>query len=439
MSAAEEQRPTEEPARVRRSAPNLSVNVWQLMEDVLDKLKALDYETKFCANHGVQPFAHSYFAMEDKNRDGQFTNFLQIVSWLVAELKEEGVSFEVGEYDDPNTSVTKLMLAIKSCGFTADVQAMKLKQGHGEAVLVVLNFLCDSALARSSFKWGQPQRPTEEYEEDVEGDLQADVGSDIEDDLDAESDGEEDLMYTELVREARAASAVGEGADDLDKSSAADHSMIKSEIDPVMWAAELERVGPRLRASGAASVDKEWRGHIEQTIKHETTIAKHLPATQTSVEQIASAIGSTLERMSAKEKFINNQFEQICTDYAQTQTKLKEVTEQHKLSSDNVEGLASELQMVQETLAEIKERMNSRGDSMTDTSPLVQIKKALQKVKEDIKTFELRIGVVGHTLMQAKLRASAGHQNRARVTGNGGAAEAMGDEVEFEMSDDEEF
>merc|ERR1719502_843346 len=118
---------------------------------------------------------------------------------------------------------------------------------------------------------------------------------------------------------------------------------------------------------------------------------------------------------------------------------LVQITEQHKLSSDNVEGLASELQMVQETLAEIKERMNSRGDSMTDTSPLVQIKKALQKVKEDIKTFELRIGVVGHTLMQAKLRASAGHQARARAAASGGEAEAMGDEVEFEMSDDEEF
>ena len=32
-----------------------ALSVWTLMEDVLDKLKALQYETKFCAEHHVQP------------------------------------------------------------------------------------------------------------------------------------------------------------------------------------------------------------------------------------------------------------------------------------------------------------------------------------------------------------------------------------------------
>ena len=48
--------------------------------------------------------------------------------------------------------------------------------------------------------------------------------------------------------------------------------------------------------------------------------------------------------------------------------------------------------------------MESRGSSMTDTSPLVRIKKALAKIKKEIMTMELRMGVVGHTLMQAKVR-----------------------------------
>jgi hypothetical protein len=42
--------------------------------------------------------------------------------------------------------------------------------------------------------------------------------------------------------------------------------------------------------------------------------------------------------------------------------------------------------------------MDSKGSKMTDTTPLVQIKAALQTLKSEIKNFELRIGVVGYAL-----------------------------------------
>jgi estrogen-related receptor beta like 1 len=48
--------------------------------------------------------------------------------------------------------------------------------------------------------------------------------------------------------------------------------------------------------------------------------------------------------------------------------------------------------------------MADRGNSMTDTSPLVQIKQALKQIKLEVVTFDLQIGVVGHSLMQQKLR-----------------------------------
>ena len=35
-----------------------------------------------------------------------------------------------------------------------------------------------------------------------------------------------------------------------------------------------------------------------------------------------------------------------------------------------------------------------RGSSMTDTTPLMRLKEALQYIKTDIKTFDLRIGIV---------------------------------------------
>ena len=114
-------------------------------EDLVERLKALDYESKFCETTGSRQISRSHFAFETANRDGQFKLFLQLVAWLLNEARADA-EFEIEEYDDPNTSVTKMMLALKSTGFAMEVSTMKLKQGFGEAVLSVLGYLCDKAL-----------------------------------------------------------------------------------------------------------------------------------------------------------------------------------------------------------------------------------------------------------------------------------------------------
>ena len=52
----------------------------------------------------------------------------------------------------------------------------------------------------------------------------------------------------------------------------------------------------------------------------------------------------------------------------------------------------------------IKSEMEERGSSMTDGSPLVNIRKNLARVKQEILGMDVRIGVLEHTVMQARLR-----------------------------------
>jgi estrogen-related receptor beta like 1 len=129
-----------------------------------------------------------------------------------------------------------------------------------------------------------------------------------------------------------------------------------------------------------------------------------LPDTKNQLEQFGTMAQSALERVVGKEKYINNQFQTLAGEFRQAQEALKKVTEAYQSSSDNINNLTNELSAATEKLEEIKTHMDSRGNSMTDTSPLVQIKRALQSLREEIKTFELRIGVVGHSLMQSKIR-----------------------------------
>ena len=52
----------------------------------------------------------------------------------------------------------------------------------------------------------------------------------------------------------------------------------------------------------------------------------------------------------------------------------------------------------------IKSEMEEKGSSMTDGSPLVNIRKNLARVKQEVLGMDVRIGVLEHTVMQARLR-----------------------------------
>ena len=52
----------------------------------------------------------------------------------------------------------------------------------------------------------------------------------------------------------------------------------------------------------------------------------------------------------------------------------------------------------------IKNEMEERGSSMTDGSPLVNIKKSLARMKSEIVWMDVRIVVVEYTLLQAGVK-----------------------------------
>lgn len=89
--------------------------------------------------------------------------------------------------------------------------------------------------------------------------------------------------------------------------------------------------------------------------------------------------------------------------------QLKEATAAHTAHSTAVAAATSKLSAITEELDELKDAMNDRGSQMSEASPLVSIKQALQQIKSEIKTFDLRIGVVSHSLLATKV-------NRGKVS-----------------------
>ena len=129
--------------------------VYDMWEGSLEKLKILDYERGYCGK-GRKQFHRVHFVYPGANPGVQFDEFVDICAWLCSVISRDEI-FRRDQYDDPNTVVNKLLLALRGLGFDLSFPSQKLKAANGEPVCAVLDFLCDKALQSRNFKWGVPQ------------------------------------------------------------------------------------------------------------------------------------------------------------------------------------------------------------------------------------------------------------------------------------------
>ena len=370
----------------------LNINV--VSEEMMDKLRILNYEQEYCRRKNIDVFSQAYFSIAE-NQARQFSDFVSLVSWL---MRLCNVSFNVDKYDDANSSVNNLMMTLRNMEFSVDFPPAKLRNGAGVEVCAVVSFLCDRVMDDQRFQWSLPDYPAEELSQEAEVDDDA-AGMEMEENIGGrggmpnDSDGDEEVMYSEQVRSERK-----EDDDDV-----AGKAKLESDIDPLIWQTELERVAPHLKVKTIHG-GKEWRAHIEQTKKHGAIVDRILPDSRKKLAMISDSIKMSLERLQGKERYLNSHFDGMVTEFKQVQERLQTIQSRHETAGESVSQYQNNLQSIMERLEEVKGLMDERSGSMTDTSPVVRIKKALQEMKREIKEMELRMGVLSHTLMHAKMR-----------------------------------
>jgi len=374
-----------------------------MWENALEKLKILKYEERFCASRGKKQFIRVHFVYPAQNASNQFDDFMDVCSWLCAEISHDPGCFKRDQYDDPNTVANKLMLALRGLDFRLSFPSQKLKTPHGEAVCSVLEFLTDKALAEQGFQWGTPVYADTGEVEQAEVDDEAD--GDIEDEV---HDGvDDDVLFEEIAR-----TDIAEAS--LDSSA---HNILHAQVDPIEWKTELERVGPKLRAQQQLSTN-EWRSHVDQTISNKSQIEKVLGDTQVDLQTMHRGVAEELSRMLTKEKYINNQFTPLASEYKDIKRKLEELQSKGGKANEVVAKLSNELNEISEKLDDLKESFESKDSGIHDTSPLVRIKASLQQIKSEVNQFDLRIGVISNTLLASKIsstnRRRKGAANKAR-------------------------
>jgi len=358
-------------------------------DELVDTLMLLDYETRFC-NQELKPISRAFFAYPAANTAHQFKYFTQLVVWGLS-LAPGHAKADWDEYDDPNTVITSMLVILKDMGIQVNAVPAKLKQAHGESVCAVLHGLFKEVL-RNTHQWDLPKYPDEGLADEAEVDSDAEVHSVGEDEMPGADGEEDDLMYQE-----------DEVKKPEENSDDGEHQVIQNYIDPTVWRLEVERVVPRLKVT-IPNDSKEWRTHLQQTRGYKQVIENQFPAAKAQLEKLSKELSGALSRIRDKENFINTQFDHRALDYRHQQEELTTVQTQYTGLNEVVMNLQIELKNLTEEMEIVKAEMEERSSTVTDTAPIVKMKDAFKKLRADTRQLEVRIGVVSHTLMQAKLR-----------------------------------
>jgi len=89
--------------------------------------------------------------------------------------------------------------------------------------------------------------------------------------------------------------------------------------------------------------------------------------------------------------------------------------------------LETELCEVNSRLDNTSKKIDDTGKQFSDNTPLQNMKKAITTVKNDIKSIDIRIGVVTNTLLQLKLR------ERSKISEDNKQLDILENEYEVEM------
>ncbi|KAK7944481.1 hypothetical protein WMY93_000209 [Mugilogobius chulae] len=414
---AEDGRWTEEDDR----GPGAVHEVFVRMENLLEKLKVLRYE-ELLARHNMKPLSRHYFVSSPylmANPGEQFFMFSVLAAWL---LNAAGRSFtEPQEFDEPNAIVSNILAELRTFGVKVDFPPSKLKSGSGEHVCFVLDRLAEEALKRRGFSFKRcvqglvrsgtggsrvcvcvsvfrPTYPTESTEEEEQLDDDAELTlSRAEDELlDEAEEEEEDVMDLDALK-------LRSSHPHEQESRLKPEDILESTVDAAEWSLEVERVLPQLKVT-IRTDNKDWRIHAEQMHQHRDGINTSLRETKGQLDKLQEDISKTLEKVSSREKYINNQLEGLIQQYRSAQAKLREVKDRYQQASGGVTERTRVLAEISEELEKVKQEMEEKGSSMSDGAPVVRIKQAVMKLRQETQQMEVRMGVVEHSLLQAKLK-----------------------------------
>ncbi|KEG15285.1 putative intraflagellar transport protein 57 [Trypanosoma grayi] len=373
------------------------------MEDLIEKLKLLRYETAFCplVKPPFKPLSKYYFSGPSTidNPNAQFYYFTSLCSWLMG---LSGHNFEPpGQFDDPNATSTNILSELRAMNISApNLAPNRIRQGSGEAVLTILSVLADHSLLKKGFSVRAiDYSNVEKYDEldgVTDGDDDTGIGEEVEDNVMIESD-DEDEVYVRATGDKSAKEETG--------------IPVESGINAEEWNLEVERVGPLLQVRSEGIQD--WRTRIESATVLLKAVEKMYPEVRQMLQRLGDDLEKSKDRIQKREQTLAQQFSDQVEDYRVKLRELNTSQDAANVANQSVQQLLAELNQVTGLLDQVKRDIEDREAKISDTTPLMQVKDAVMKVRAEIKQMSLRIGVLQHTVLHYVMKQTKAKRERS--------------------------
>lgn len=111
-----------------------------------------------------------------------------------------------------------------------------------------------------------------------------------------------------------------------------------------------------------------------------------------------------MDKIESREKHLNKDLKDLIQEYKTLSIELTKVISESKEGDREKSEREEFLSRLTNDLENVKIQMEQRGNSMTDGSPLINIKKAVIRLKEEIAEMDVKIGVMQHTMTNEVIR-----------------------------------
>lgn len=381
------------------------VALYQSMYDLNEKLLSLDYSKEFVSTFKCPP-VNRYFFSKKTNPAQQFFTFCCLSSFVVNKLSDRDV-LKVDSFDDPNVTIDKILNSAQNYIDIAPFASVKhsFKQGYGVEIINFLTLLVDQYWIRKSDSLHSDNVTiafistdgvrVEASEEDEDNDVDEDIEEDNEIELEEE--------FGDYIIDGN---NIDEPWDDS-WTEQLDKKMIVANTDVSEWKLELERILPQLNArfigqnmhrSGA--YDNEWRLHHEAAVSHYSNIGNVFHRTESMVRNLTTDLRVSLDKIQSKEKYLHQNLNTILAEWSNVRERALKLRQTFDKLNSDVKEKSEQLQELTEEDKSTKQSIEEYSLSMTDSSPLVEAKKAREMLKNDLVKVNLQIGVAVQTLVK---------------------------------------
>lgn len=116
-----------------------------------------------------------------------------------------------------------------------------------------------------------------------------------------------------------------------------------------------------------------------------------------------------MEKVESREKHLNKDLKDSIQEYKMLSIELTKFNNEIKENDREKAEMEETLAKLTNELENVKIQMEQRGNSMTDGSPLINIKKAVIRLKEEISEMDVKIGVMQHTMTNEVIRKQSNY------------------------------